>query len=250
MTVSPEALQAMLGIPAAQQPVTHYRLLGISPDTSLRDEIEAAAYRQLMAVETFRGSPWDESVEPVLQLVEEARTCLIDPVRREAYGRELQSGRIEERQPDHSGGVEEEARRQRSEWTVGAAKDCDIVIDDPFVSRRHCRIVFEGGKYWIEDLDSCNGTFIDGQRVVRRTELSLGDSISLGKTLRIDWDQILAIEAEKKDSPDKPLLVHVARRTICFADGRPVSALDGGTGDTCHEPGVPPASHEPSHQAE
>jgi serine/threonine protein kinase len=50
----------------------------------------------------------------------------------------------------------------RGEIMIGRAEDCDVKIDDPmkFVSKYHARVFMQGGKFWVEDLGSLNGTFI------------------------------------------------------------------------------------------
>lgn len=66
---------------------------------------------------------------------------------------------------------------------LGRSKDCDVVIVDSArnISRRHCRIYIEDGKYFIEDLNSANGTFVSGSRIRpnNRIELRSSDSLSL-----------------------------------------------------------------------
>lgn len=232
------AIREMLGIDEQQQPANYYHLLGISPDETSRDVIEDAAFRQAMRVEAFQATPWEWAVAPLLELLEKAKACLVDPVERQAYDQSRSGAAVA------AGGVpavEAPLPSERLEWTLGASRDCDIIIDDPYVSRRHCRIVQEEGKYWIEDLDSCNGTFVDGERVVRRKELSLNDSIGLGKTLRIAWNQFVSMQQQKQSQPDKPVLVHVARRTICFADGRP---LDGTMSESSRDASQPEMASE------
>lgn len=58
-----------------------------------------------------------------------------------------------------------------------------ITVNDPMqkVSSNHCRITFDGVNYFIEDTVSTNGTFVNGQRVVGRTSVTVNDSITLGK---------------------------------------------------------------------
>ncbi len=48
--------------------------------------------------------------------------------------------------------------------TIGRAPDCRVVINDRSVSRQHARIFYEAGHYWIKDLDSANGTAVNGKK--------------------------------------------------------------------------------------
>ena len=48
---------------------------------------------------------------------------------------------------------------------IGRTRRCDIRLNDPGLSRRHCRFFFKEGKLWVADLDSSNGTVLDGNSV-------------------------------------------------------------------------------------
>ena len=64
---------------------------------------------------------------------------------------------------------------------IGRSSSCDVVLDDPDVSRQHARISFEEGAGWfIEDLGSTNGVVVNGGRVDGRLRISIGDQIALG----------------------------------------------------------------------
>jgi len=65
---------------------------------------------------------------------------------------------------------------------IGRNDDNDIVIADGRVSRHHARIVADGGGFAIEDLQSSNGTFVDGAQV-QRARLQAGSSIVVGETV-------------------------------------------------------------------
>jgi diguanylate cyclase (GGDEF)-like protein len=62
---------------------------------------------------------------------------------------------------------------------IGRASDADVRIEGPGISRHHARVRIGGGAVEFEDLNSTNGSFINGQRVERR-ELLPGDKIQLG----------------------------------------------------------------------
>jgi hypothetical protein len=64
---------------------------------------------------------------------------------------------------------------------IGRSKDCDIQVSDPNVSRRHAEVRQEGAAYWVVDLDSTNGTEINGRRL-KRAKLRPGDTITVGST--------------------------------------------------------------------
>ncbi len=65
--------------------------------------------------------------------------------------------------------------------TIGRLPDCEIVLSDPNVSRRHAEIRRRGNDFVVVDLDSTNGTRVNGVGV-RERRLSDGDRITLGAT--------------------------------------------------------------------
>lgn len=62
---------------------------------------------------------------------------------------------------------------------VGRNEECDVVLDDPAVSRHHCELLLEPGFYRIADLSSSSGTFVNGRRTSEGS-LSSGDVITVG----------------------------------------------------------------------
>jgi serine phosphatase RsbU (regulator of sigma subunit) len=62
---------------------------------------------------------------------------------------------------------------------LGRHPDCDIVLDAAAVSRQHAQIVTDNGQFLIEDLHSRNGTFVNGQLIQGRRQLSEGDQIKI-----------------------------------------------------------------------
>ena len=64
---------------------------------------------------------------------------------------------------------------------IGRSRDCDIQLSDPNVSRRHAELRQEGATYWLVDLDSTNGTEVNGRRL-KRAKLRPGDTITIGAT--------------------------------------------------------------------
>ena len=71
----------------------------------------------------------------------------------------------------------------RGRWVLGRAADADVVLGgDDAISRRHAEIAVRAGLCLIRDLDSCNGTLLNGQ-FVRRARLRRGDVLVLGETV-------------------------------------------------------------------
>jgi len=69
--------------------------------------------------------------------------------------------------------------------TVGRGQDCEVRIDDPLASRHHCRLERLGNEVFLVDLDSRNGTWIEGDQI-DRLPISASDVIRVGSTtLRI-----------------------------------------------------------------
>jgi pSer/pThr/pTyr-binding forkhead associated (FHA) protein len=66
---------------------------------------------------------------------------------------------------------------------IGRGSDCQVVLDDDYVSTRHARVVPAEQGYYIEDLGSTNGSYVNGQRITAPTSISLQDTIRIGKTV-------------------------------------------------------------------
>ncbi len=78
----------------------------------------------------------------------------------------------------HLGGVRHELA---GPFVIGRSRDCDLVLEDQNVSRRHAEITPENGTYVVADLGSTNGVELNGKRVTRAV-LADGDTIVVGKT--------------------------------------------------------------------
>src|SRR5689334_15891798 len=66
--------------------------------------------------------------------------------------------------------------------SLGRHPDSSIQILDKIVSKEHCRILLEGKTWVLQDLDSLNGTFLNGTRLSGSHPLQHGDEFSLGAT--------------------------------------------------------------------
>ncbi len=66
--------------------------------------------------------------------------------------------------------------------TVGRQADCDLVIPDPLVSRRHAELAVRDGVLYLQDLGSANGTIVNGESVASEQVLEDGDVVEFGDT--------------------------------------------------------------------
>ncbi len=66
--------------------------------------------------------------------------------------------------------------------TIGRSRDCDIVLEDPGISRRHAELRPAGESFAIHDLGSTNGVLVDGEPVRGARQLRGGEVIELGST--------------------------------------------------------------------
>src|SRR4030042_6859342 len=76
----------------------------------------------------------------------------------------------------------------RKEIVIGRDIANDFVINDAEVSRKHARLILEGDRYKIEDLNSTNGTYIDGQRLIGPHVMTIGEIIMLGDKVGVVYD--------------------------------------------------------------
>lgn len=66
---------------------------------------------------------------------------------------------------------------------IGRAQDAGLVLEDDYASGRHARLFPQGSRWFLEDLGSTNGTFVQGNQLTRTMPLDLGTSVRIGKTV-------------------------------------------------------------------
>jgi two-component system cell cycle response regulator len=82
----------------------------------------------------------------------------------------------------------------RSEAKIGRGTNCEVRLPDDGVSRAHARIVSDGDRVMLQDLDSRNGTFLNGTKVAGLTPLADGDKIQIGRTTILKFSYHDALE--------------------------------------------------------
>jgi len=89
----------------------------------------------------------------------------------------------------------------RRTTTIGRSEECDIVLEDESVSRQHARITLTENHFHIEDLNSTNGTFVNGKRIISHQLLDQ-DRIQICKSIFIFYPK----EAPKEEKPSTDLI--------------------------------------------
>ena len=81
--------------------------------------------------------------------------------------------------------------------SIGRSREADIPLLDDRVSRVHCGIRLSEGEFYLKDLKSRNGTFVNGQRVEDTVKLKPGDRIQVGSTVFV-LDPVSTKEGDAK----------------------------------------------------
>ncbi len=69
---------------------------------------------------------------------------------------------------------------EKKKTVIGRKPDNDIVVEEPHISHKHCILLKSGNEFFIEDLASSNGTFVNGKRIKGRVRLRNNDLITFG----------------------------------------------------------------------
>lgn len=77
----------------------------------------------------------------------------------------------------------------KPEVLIGRDDACDFVVNEEVVSAHHARMYFKSSQWWVEDLHSTNGTYLNDERVDTPTVIIKGDELRIGR-------QIITIEMQ------------------------------------------------------
>ncbi len=89
-------------------------------------------------------------------------------------------------------GQEREFHFYQTEVLIGRHAHCDLTIVDEIVSAQHARLSYHHGRWWLEDLNSTNGTFLNGSKLNTPTVIITDDEFKCGNTrftLRLDTEE-------------------------------------------------------------
>lgn len=83
---------------------------------------------------------------------------------------------------------------------IGRHPDCDVIIkESPKISRKHCCLALVDNRFVVRDLDSMNGVWVNGDRVVHSSDVRPGDELTIG-----DVAFELVNNGSAKSAPAKP----------------------------------------------
>ncbi len=92
-------------------------------------------------------------------------------------------------------GVESQHYFSQAEIMIGRDTHCDLSMMDETMSAHHARLVHHHGQWWLEDLNSTNGTFLNGERLNTPAVIITGDEFKCGNTffgIRVEADDKLS----------------------------------------------------------
>ncbi len=152
-----------LGIPKAEQPPHHYRLLGIAPFESDLDVIEAAADRQMSYIRQCATGPYTKESQQILNELSAARVCLLSPEKKKAYDGELKVRLVPAAGPSQTSLAVSRPRVTRIPAQRQRAPDADDVEEYPLIQlqqsvaegdvvlprRRSRRKASQSNAYWL-----------------------------------------------------------------------------------------------------
>jgi pSer/pThr/pTyr-binding forkhead associated (FHA) protein len=96
-------------------------------------------------------------------------------------------------------------------WVIGNSPECDVVVDSPLASARHCQLTQTPEGYFLNDLGSTNGTYVNGVRIAVPIRLTLRDSITLGRTVPFPWPPELTTSIRIGRLADNDIVLDDAR---------------------------------------
>jgi pSer/pThr/pTyr-binding forkhead associated (FHA) protein len=142
--------------------------------TTIIERLAQTAYEAHRAVLPTSAPPWEDITKQEQQAWKAAASAVAG-----------QAGHTIPEPPPHSKSLVIQLGDERhtfgTDFTVG--RDGSLVIDDGFASGQHARFLTVRGLWYVEDLDSTNGTALNGRRIYQAQLLKKRDKIKIGHTV-------------------------------------------------------------------
>ena len=116
--------------------------------------------------------------------------------------------------------VLKEINLKKGPLLVGRSPNNDIVINNPAISSNHCKITLEGGTYYVEDLDSTNGTYVNEKRI-KKCGLHHQDVIGVAK------HSLVFIQDSDPAAGDKTIFLTPEKQSQILAQSAKTPAKSG-----------------------
>ncbi len=110
--------------------------------------------------------------------------------------------------------------------SIGRKLDNDIVIDNPAISGHHCRLTMEGGGYYVEDLESTNGTFVNEKRI-KKSGLHHNDVVGVAKHAVVFLNEAELAESAPQPSSDATMLLTPQKQAELVAASSAAAKTEG-----------------------
>ena len=124
-------------------------------------------------------------------------------------------------------------------WIIGRAPDCDLVSPEPTVSGHHCRLIRQGQHQWVEDLNSPNGVYVNGERVPagQTVYLQPGSQVTLGRQIPMPWPPARTLVDPAFQAPASNYAPSAASAAV-YGGPPPASFGSGSAGVAAPPPGA------------
>jgi ABC-type multidrug transport system ATPase subunit/ABC-type multidrug transport system permease subunit len=99
-------------------------------------------------------------------------------------------------------------------WLIGSDPACDVAVNNPGVSGRHCRLTLYENQFTIEDLGSTNGTYVDGRKIAPRMPVVINRNqhVTLGQSTDLPWPSQAPSQQSPPPKPaSEPGVVRIGR---------------------------------------
>jgi len=105
-----------------------------------------------------------------------------------------------------------------SRFLIGRGRECNLRPSTPIISKRHCALITRGGKVYVQDFASTNGTFLNDQAVKEELEVKDGDSLKVGPLA-------FRITLEYAPSVSEPTPIPVPKQAVASEDEEAAALL-------------------------
>lgn len=205
------AYHEWLGIPLKDVTPNHYELLGVPLFEANTTVISNGAARRVSFLQTMVAGEYAELAQEIQKEVSQAKLCLMREASRLDYQNQLMEtiassdSKSKSILVDSAFSVVSEFESldkmvheikhhnrelsQQKIWLIGSADDCDLIIKNQYVSRKHCLLFKNGDQFELEDWASTNGTCVNDAVLQPRvrTPISTDDIITLGRVTLMPW---------------------------------------------------------------